>query len=880
VTKSFNWQETEKEIWSKWEHHNCFSSSSVNPEGDPYCIIMPPANVTGSLHLGHALTFTIQDTLVRYHRLLGKKVLWQPGTDHAGIATQIIVEKQLKQQGITRTDLGREAFIDKVWSWKEQSGGQILNQLKRLGASADWSRERFTMDPEANTAVTKVFVTLYQQGFIYRDERLVNWDSDMQSAISDLEVTNKEVKGQFYFIRYPLVSNPQKHVLIATTRPETLFGDQAIAIHPDNEALHHLIGEQVRIPLTNRHIPIIADEYSDPEKGTGAVKITPAHDFNDFEVGKRHALETLNILNKDGTLNQNVPDSFRGLSIEEARQKVIQQLEETDLLDRIEEKEQTLPISDRTGCVIEPLLTQQWFVDAEKLAKKAIKAVEDKETNFIPDNWRETYFQWMRNIHPWCISRQIWWGHALPVWYGPNDEVIVAESEEHAQQYAVKQFGKEISLTQDPDVLDTWFSSALWPFVTLGWPEKTPELEHFYPSSVLVTGCDILFFWVARMMMMGCQFMDAVPFRDVYIHALIRDKKGQKMSKSKGNVVDPLDVMERYGTDALRFTLTSMATPGRDLKFSEEKVETSRNFVTKLWNASRYVMMTDAQFDAEFQATDVSHPVNQWFLAELNDFIVDIQTALDRYELNVASHRLYHFIWGTYCDWYLELTKPLLKEETYRLETQKTLAWGLIQILHLLHPIMPFVTEEIWQQVMPEASPLMLSSWPKPQPFEQHASSIVPWMIDLVKTVRAVKAEIGIKPGQIVDVVAPTTPLSDLNDIDSYSLILQQVGRLNLQTDSKALQSTIQIVVGSHSYHMRVEGLVDFDAEVARLERTLQKREKEEAGLSARLNNPAFIEKAAPEVIQEAKDALEKLVEANQKTKLAMASLKKIKESQ
>jgi valyl-tRNA synthetase len=873
------WQETEQKIWAKWEQHNCFSSNH-NPDGEPYSIIMPPANVTGSLHLGHALTFTIQDTLIRYNRLQGKRVLWQPGTDHAGIATQIIVEKQLKQQGLSRTDLGREKFIEKVWQWKEQSGGQIINQLKRLGASADWSRERFTMDPESNKAVTKVFIDLYEQGFIYRDERLVNWDSSMQSAISDLEVTNKETKGQFYYIKYPLVSNPQEHILIATTRPETLFGDQAIAIHPENEALKHLIGQEVHLPLTDRTIPIIADEYSDPEKGTGAVKITPAHDFNDFEVGKRHALETHNILHKNGTLNENVPESFIGLTIEQARAEVIKALEESDLLDRIEEKEQSLPISDRTGCVIEPLLTQQWFVDAGKLAKKALEAVEDKTTSFIPENWTETYYQWMRNIHPWCISRQIWWGHSIPVWYGPNEEIIVTDSQEAAQQLAVQRYGKNLPLTQDSDVLDTWFSSALWPFVTLGWPNKTPELATFYPTSVLVTGCDILFFWVARMMMMGCQFMDAIPFKDVYIHALIRDKKGQKMSKSKGNVVDPLDVMDKFGTDALRFTLTSMATPGRDIKFSEEKVEASRNFVTKLRNAARYVEMTGAQFTQTFNAQDIQHPINQWFLSELATFIQDVTNALNNYELNVASHRLYHFIWGTYCDWYLELTKPLLKQETFKKETQDTLAWGLHQILHALHPIMPFITEEIWQQFLPNAQPLMLSHWPKVESIQQHTPEIVPWLIDLIKTVRAIKAEIGIKPSQHVDLIAPNTPLTNISDTTSYLNILEHIGRIRLSSEATNLNATMPVIVGTETYHMRVDGLVDFAAEIARLERTLQKRQKEQSSLEARLQNPNFVSKAAPEVITEAQESLATLISANEKTSQAIAALQKISQGQ
>jgi valyl-tRNA synthetase len=875
LEKQFDWTKTEQKLCEEWQKNNCFTTD-LKSEAKPFSIIMPPANVTGSLHLGHALTFTIQDILTRFERLRGKNVLWQPGTDHAGIATQIVVERHLKNEGLTRHDLGRDAFVQRVWDWKKQSGGTIISQLKKLGASADWSRERFTMDNASNKAVTQVFISLYERGLIYKDKRLVNWDVQMQSALSDLEVIQKESIGTFYYIKYPLVEDPDDGIIVATTRPETLFGDQAIAVHPEHNAYKFLIGKKVIIPLLNCEIPIIADDYSDPEKGTGAVKITPAHDFNDFEVGQRHNLKLLNILTPEGLLNENVPNAYQGLNITEARSKVIHDLENAGLLIKTEEKEQILPISDRTGSVIEPYLTDQWFVDAKKLAEQAIEAVNTQETIFLPENWSHTYFEWMKNIHSWCISRQIWWGHQIPAWYSPDGTVFVAESEHAAQKKAEKYYGKAMTLTQETDVLDTWFSSALWPFVTLGWPDTNdPALKKFYPTSVLVTGFDIIFFWVARMMMMGCHFMGQAPFKHVYIHALIRDKNGQKMSKSKGNVIDPIDIMNKYGTDALRFTLASMATPGRDIKFSEEKVESSRNFVTKLWNAARYVL-TNGSLDSSFKVHSVTHEINQWILDETAQLISDITSHLESFELNVAAQRLYQFFWSIYCDWYLELTKPLLKEEHYIQETQRTLAWVLGTFLHLIHPFMPFVTEAIWQHMGKDF--LTTSTWPKKLEISfVFSQKTVKWLIHAIKSVRTVKAELGINPGSFVELYYS----EHCEDIDYLSRklvpLLKGVGKINsisfLAPEKIKEKKCLQILIENQTFHLPIAGLLDVEAELIRLTKQLEKKKKEEKALSERLKNNDFLAKAPSSIIQDAQEKLNIITENIQKTQLALQSL-------
>ena len=661
LDKHFSHQTAEAAIARQWETSQAFQYETTSTTA-PYTIIMPPPNVTGSLHMGHALTFTLQDILVRHHRKKGAHVLWQPGTDHAGIATQMVVERQLDVQGLSRHDLGRDAFLERVWEWKATSGNMIDAQLKRLGASAAWERNCFTMDEAVCDAVRKVFVSLYNDGLIYKDKRLVHWDLQLQSAISDLEVFHKTSTDPFYFVQYPLVNQPDTFVTIATTRPETMFADVAIAVHPEDERYIHLIGQKVRIPLTERVIPIIADTFSDPEKGTGAVKVTPGHDVNDFEIGKRHQLEMKSILDAHGTLiTDDVPTAFLGLDRLKARPLVAQALEDAGNLVETQMVTHTIPHGDRSEKPVESRLMDQWYVRADVLAAKAIEAVESGKTQFVPGFWSATFFEWMRNIQPWCISRQIWWGHRINAWYGPDNQVFVAETLEEAQAQATTVYGKHTPLEQDTDVLDTWFSSALWPFVTLGWPEKTDELALHYPSSVLVTGHDIIFFWVARMMMMGLYIMKDVPFKDVYIHALVKDEKGQKMSKSKGNVIDPVPLMDTYGADAMRLALALQAAPGRDIKFSTSRVEGAKFFITKLWNAARFSLMNDCRLDPDFDLKTIKHPVNSWIVSQVKDLESKVFKALDGYAFNEAAGAIYQSVWGTFCDWYVEFSKPLIK---------------------------------------------------------------------------------------------------------------------------------------------------------------------------------------------------------------------------
>ncbi|HUY68025.1 MAG TPA: valine--tRNA ligase, partial [Alphaproteobacteria bacterium] len=694
IDKAYNPAATEAKIYDRWEQSGAFACD-VTSKAAPYCIMMPPPNVTGSLHMGHALSYTLQDILCRYQRMRGKDVLWQPGTDHAGIATQMMVERQIAAEGKneSRREMGREKFLDRVWRWKEQSGGTITKQLRRLGASCDWGRERFTMDKDLNRAVVRAFVTLYNtknaegKRLIYKDKRLVNWDPKLLTAVSDLEVDQREVKGHMWHFRYPLAADPSKYVCIATTRPETMLGDGAVAVNPNDERYKHLIGKLATLPLANRQIPIIADEHADPEKGSGAVKITAAHDFNDFEVWQRHRDKDYFKTQKDGGLinlfdaharmNGNVPEQYRGLDRFEARKRVIADLETLGLVDKIENITHAVPHGDRSGVVIEPWLSEQWYCDAKTLAAPAIAAVEKGATQFVPAQWANTYYAWMRNIEPWCISRQLWWGHQIPAWYGPDGKIFVAESEEDARAEAQKTYGKTVELKRDEDVLDTWFSSALWPFSTIGWPDKTPELARYYPTDVLVTGFDIIFFWVARMMMMGLHFMKDVPFKAVYIHALVRDEKGQKMSKTKGNVIDPLDIIDKYGCDALRFTLANMSTPGRDIRLAPSRIEGNRNFATKLWNAARYCQMNECAWDASFDPAKVTNTVNKWIVHSLRDAGDIVTSYLDEFRFDMASSVIYGFVWNNFCDWYLEFTKPILAgtDETEKAETRATTAW-------------------------------------------------------------------------------------------------------------------------------------------------------------------------------------------------------------
>ena len=708
MQKTYQPDAVEARIYAQWEENGSFGcghTRSAETTNASYSIVIPPPNVTGSLHMGHALNNTLQDILARFERLRGRDVLWQPGTDHAGIATQMVVERQLAEDGKTRHDLGRDTFMDRVWEWKAESGGTIIGQLRRLGASCDWQRERFTMDEGLSAAVRRVFVTLRKEGLIYRDKRLVNWDPKLHTAISDLEVEQREINGNLWYFKYPVEGDNGRFITVATTRPETMLGDTAVAVHPEDDRYADLVGKNIVLPIVGRPIPIVADEYSDPEKGSGAVKITPAHDFNDFEVGKRHELPMISIFDIDAKLNEEVPEHLRGLTREDARKKVVEEMDSLGLLEKIEDNPMTVPYGDRSGVVIEPRLTDQWFVDAETLAKPAIEAVEKGDIRFVPKHWENTYFEWMRNIQPWCVSRQIWWGHQIPAWYGPDGEIFVEMTEEEAQAVADEHYGKPVELERDPDVLDTWFSSALWPFSTLGWPEETPELAHHYPTSVLVTGFDIIFFWVARMIMMGLHFRDGVvPFRDVYIHALVRDEDGQKMSKSKGNVMDPLELIDQYGADALRFTLTALAAQGRDIKLSAGRIEGYRNFVTKIWNAARFTQMNGCSPVADFDPAACRLTVNKWIVGETARAGADISQALEGYRFNDAAQVGYQFAWHQFCDWYLEFTKPILQngDEKSKTEVRATTSWVLDQLLKFLHPIMPFVTEELWEQLAPE----------------------------------------------------------------------------------------------------------------------------------------------------------------------------------
>ncbi len=695
LEKTFNPKDVEGRIYAQWEASGAFRAGR-KPDAEPFCIMIPPPNITGRLHTGHALNNTLQDILARFERMRGKDVLWQVGTDHAGIATQLIVERQLAERQQSRVAMGREKFLEAVWKWKDESGGAIIQQLRRLGASADWSRERFTMDEGLSRAVQKTFVELHRQGLIYKDKRLVNWDPRLQTAVSDLEVESIEVKGHLWYIRYPIENEPGRFITVATTRPETMLGDTAVAVHPDDARYKDLIGKNVMLPLAHRAIPIIADEHSDPEKGTGAVKITPGHDFNDFEVGKRHSLALINILNKDGSLNENVPHAYQGMDREKARETIVADLDALELIDRVEPITHAVPHDEKTKTVVlEPFMTEQWYLNVGPLAEKAIAAVESGRTKFVPDNWSGVYFNWMRNIHPWCISRQLWWGHQIPAWYDEEGKIYVAESEGEANKLAG---GKK--LRRDPDVLDTWFSSALWPFSTLGWPDETAELKRFYPTSVLVTGFDIIFFWVARMMMMGLWFRDEVPFKTVFIHTRVLDEKGAKMSKTKGNVVDPLALIDEFGADALRFTLALAAGQSRDMRIGPSRVEVNRNFATKLWNAARFCEMNECVASPEFDPAKVTLAANQWIVAETAQTASDLTTNIESLRFNEAAGTAYHFVYDVFCDWYLEIAKPIFGggDETAKAETRATAAWARDQLLKMLHPFMPYITEELWAQ--------------------------------------------------------------------------------------------------------------------------------------------------------------------------------------
>jgi valyl-tRNA synthetase len=858
LDKTYQPQDVETRLYKAWEEGGCFRHGIKS--GKPYTIALPPPNVTGSLHMGHALNHTLQDVLIRYQRMRGRDALWQPGTDHAGIATQMVVERQLADKQQNRHDMGREKFVERVWQWKAESGGMITGQQRRLGESCDWSRERFTMDEGLSAAVRKVFVELYREGLIYKDKRLVNWDPKLLTAISDLEVEQHEIKSHLWYFKYPVEGMPDTYITVATTRPETMLGDTGVAVHPEDDRYKHLIGRYAILPLVGRRIPIVGDEYSDPEKGSGAVKITPAHDFNDFEVGKRHNLEMINIFDRHAHLNENVPEKYRGMERFKARKQIVADMEELGLVEKIEPNTHMVPHGDRSQVVIEPWLTEQWYVNAAVLAKPAIEAVEKGEIQFVPKNWEKTYFEWMRNIQPWCISRQLWWGHQIPAWYGPDGKVFVAYDEAEAQAEADKHYGKRVELTRDEDVLDTWFSSALWPFSTLGWPEETDLLKSHYPTDVLVTGFDIIFFWVARMIMMGLHFTKKVPFHTVYIHALVRDEKGQKMSKSKGNVMDPLDIIGKYGADALRFTLSIFAAQGRDVKMSEQRVEGYRNFATKLWNAARFAEMNGCALSADFDPAKVQGTVNKWILGRLAQAARDVEAALEAYKFNEAAGALYHFTWGTFCDWYLELIKPALNgdDAALKTETQATCAYALKQLIHLLHPFMPFVTEELWDKLFGKPGGfLMLRDWPNDgaRPEDPAAAAEIDWLIRLIDGVRAARSALNVPAAAKIAMIANGANAETAARLQRHADPIKRLARIEtISADQAAPQGSARIVVDEATFVLPLADVIDIAKERSRLTKEREKAEAEIAKLDAKLNDATFVARAPEHVVEEQRE--------------------------
>ena len=855
LDKTFNPDDVEGRIYAQWQASGAFKPT--RPDAEPFCIVIPPPNVTGRLHIGHALNNTLQDILARFERMRGKNVLWQPGTDHAGIATQMIVERQLAERQMNRIDMGREKFLDEVWKWKAESGGAIVEQQRRLGASADWSRERFTMDEGLSRAVTKVFVQLHREGLIYKDKRLVNWDPKLQTAVSDLEVESIEMKGYLWYIRYPVDDQPGVFITVATTRPETLLGDTAVAVHPDDARYASLVGKHAVLPLTGRLIPIIADNYSDPEKGTGAVKITPGHDFNDFEVGRRHNLPLINILKKDGTLNDDVPAPYRCLKTHVARLKIVADLESAGLLDKIEPITHAVPHDEKTKTVVlEPFLTEQWYLNVQPLADKAISAVEKGQTKFVPDNWAGVYFGWMKNIRPWCISRQLWWGHQIPIWYDAEGKIYCAETQAEAEAQAG---GKP--LTRDPDVLDTWFSSALWPFSTLGWPDKTPELDKFYPTSVLVTGFDIIFFWVARMMMMGIHIMGDVPFKTVFIHNRVLDEQGAKMSKTKGNVVDPITLIDEFGTDALRFTLAQAAGQSRDMRIGPTRVESGRNFATKLWNTSRFCEMNGCVTVPDFDPASVQQTVNRWIVSETAKAVGDVTAALEAMRFNEAAGLAYHFVYDIFCDWYVEITKPIFQSgsDDTKAETRATTAWARDQILKLLHPFMPFITEELWARTSetPRDSLLILAQWPtsKKSSDAQAATAEMNWVIELIKGIRSVRAEMNVPAGAKIPMILAGASDAAKARLERNTDVILSLARLTAAGISDFLpKGSAQFVLEEAVVGLPLGDVIDFAKERARLEKDLKKVQDEITRFDAKLSNEQFVSKAPEEVLTEQRE--------------------------
>jgi len=895
LEKTYEPAAVEARIYENWQAANAFAAGAgARPGAETFTIVIPPPNVTGSLHIGHALNNTIQDILIRFNRMLKKDVLWQPGMDHAGIATQMIVERQLAERQEDRRTMGREAFIERVWAWKGESGGAIMNQLKRLGASADFSRERFTMgqngqpDDQMVRAVTKVFVELHQRGLIYRAKRLVNWHPGLETAISDLEVENIEVKGHMWHLRYPLADGvtyqfpltddegnvtgheTRDYIVVATTRPETMLGDSGVAVHPEDERYQGLVGKFIELPLVGRRIPIVADAYADPTLGTGAVKITPAHDFNDFEVGMRAGLEAINVFTTRGAIldAEFIPEKYRGLDRFEARKAIVADLTALAAenpargLDHIEDKKIMVPHDEKSKLVvIEPFLTDQWWVKAEVLAKPALAAVREGRTKFVPQQYENTYFAWLENIKPWCISRQLWWGHQIPAWYGPDNEAFVAHDEAEAQALAAAHYGHVVELTRDPDVLDTWFSSALWPFSTLGWPDETPELRRYYPTDVLVTGFDIIFFWVARMMMMGLEFLHEEPFHTVYMHALVRDEKGQKMSKTKGNVIDPLKLVDEYGADATRFTLAAMAAQGRDLKLAIGRVEGYRNFVTKLWNAARFLEMNEARRVDGFDPHTNRLPLNRWIVGATARALAAVRTGIEDYKFNEAANAAYDFVWGTFCDWFVEFAKPVFSgsDEAAKAETRATAAWALDQILIMLHPMMPFVTEELWAETgkfgPQRQAMLILTEWPDLAGLEDATSDAeLAWLIDVISNVRSVRAEMNVPAGARLSLVVTGAGEETLRRLVADTALITRLARLDeISPRPDVPGESAQFVVGDATFALPLAGVIDLGVEKARLEKEIVKLDGEVAQVDKKLNNEQFVAKAPEEVIEEQK---------------------------
>ena len=905
MDKTFEPQSIEQQCYKKWEDAGLFKASG---SGEPYCILLPPPNVTGSLHMGHGFQQTIMDALTRYHRMKGDNTLWQVGTDHAGIATQMVVERQLNAQGKTRHDLGREDFIKKIWEWKEQSGGTITSQMRRLGTSPDWSREVFTMDDDLSTAVTEVFVKLHEEGLIYRGKRLVNWDPVLHTAVSDLEVLNEEEDGHMWHMRYPLADGSGE-LVVATTRPETMLGDTAVAVHPDDERYQGFIGKDIKLPITGRLIPIIADDYVDMEFGTGCVKITPAHDFNDYDMGKRHNLAMINILTDDAKINDDAPEAYRGLDRFDARKQIVADLDSSGVLVKVEPHKLKVPRGDRTGAVIEPYLTDQWYVAVESLAKPAIEAVESGEIRFVPENWNKTYFQWMNNIQDWCISRQLWWGHRIPAWYDEDGKVYVGRTEEEVR--AKNDLGSEVTLTQDNDVLDTWFSSALWPFATMGWPKDTPDLETFVPSSVLVTGFDIIFFWVARMIMMTKKFTGKIPFKDIYITGLIRDESGDKMSKSKGNVLDPIDLIDgidleslvekrtagmmqpqlaekivkrtrkqfpdgihAYGTDALRFTFAAMASTSRDINFDMSRVEGYRNFCNKIWNASRFVLMNTEEHDTGANGGDmVLSLADRWIWAKFQQTLVEFEKALSDYRFDIAAQTVYEFTWNQFCDWYLELTKPVLSNdassEAEKRGTRHTLINVLESLMRLMHPLMPFITDTIWQRVVPlsalnveDDASIMVQPFPEVEADKQDESVLadIEWVKKFIVGIRNIRGEMDISPNKPLNALLRNVSDEDKRRLEAAKGFLDKLSKLEsvtiLTADEEAPASATALV-GEMEILIPMAGLIDKDAELARITKAMEKVEKDVSRTRGKLGNEKFVSNAPEAVIEKERGKLD-----------------------